>query len=74
MDRRSTLQNPDFIVAREGEVEAEVLFHCVLNIQKKLLVPECLAIIEKARSAGALACVPPDSSSQPRAAAVHIYF
>ena len=51
MDRRSGFQDSDFIVARKCEVEAEVLFHAFLTSQKKLPVPECLTIIEKARSA-----------------------
>jgi hypothetical protein len=31
VDRRSSFQNSDFIITREGEVEAEVLFHRVLS-------------------------------------------
>jgi hypothetical protein len=45
MDRRGSFQDSDFIVAREGEVEAEVRFHGDFHIQKKLPVPEGLAIV-----------------------------
>jgi hypothetical protein len=46
MDRRGGFQDSDFIVARKGEIKAEVLFHFVLHVQRKLLLPEGVAIIE----------------------------
>jgi hypothetical protein len=73
MNGRSSFQDSDFIVSREGEVEAEVRFHGVLNVQKKLLVPECLAIIGKARSAAAPGCDEESVGTQARAPVLHAF-
>src|SRR6478672_6868497 len=46
MNRRSSFQDSDFIVARKGEIKAEVLFHFVLHVPKEAAAGRALAILK----------------------------